>query len=164
MYESDEKIPKYETEVQIELANGTQLLGYLFVKQTQRISDLLNDPRQFIPFKNSDGVVAHLRKETIVKVAQLKQQTEQNGVTDPFEILGVTPSVSDEDLKNAFHTLCTHYHPDTLQSLDLPSDLSDFASSRLIRIIDAYRRIKALRHRMAGTGRNESASTGRVYN
>ena len=163
MYDSDEMIPKYGIEVQVELDNGTRLLGSLFVKQMLRISDLLNDPREFLPFRNSDGTIVHLRKSTIVKLVQLKQETEHNGATDPHEILGVSSSISDEGLKHAFHNLCTHYHPDTLQSFDLPSDLSDFANSRLIRIIDAYRRIKTLRHRSAGNGQDKNSSADPVF-
>ena len=33
MYDTDEKIPKYGIEVQLELDNGTRLLGSLLVKQ-----------------------------------------------------------------------------------------------------------------------------------
>ncbi len=163
MYDSDEMIPKYGIEVQVQLDDGTRLLGSLFVKQMQRISDLLNDPRQFLPFRNSDGTIVHLRKATIVKLVQLKQQTEHNGATDPHEILGVSPSISNEGLKHTFHDLCTHYHPDTLQSFDLPSDLSVFANSHLIRIIDAYRRIKTLRHRSAGNGQDKNSSADPVF-
>lgn len=163
MYESEDKIQKYEIEVQVELDNGTQLLGSLFIKQMQRISDLLNDQRQFLPFQNSDGTIAYLRKATIVKLVQLKQQIEHNGVTDPHETLGVPPTITDKDLKHAFHNLCTHYHPDTLQSLDLPSDLSDYANSRLIRIIDAYRRIKTMRHALAGNGHDKNSSADPAY-
>ena len=76
---------------------------------------------------------------------------------------GVSPSISNEGLKHTFHDLCTHYHPDTLQSLDLPTDLSDFANSRLIRIIDAYRRIKAMRQKMASNGRDKKPSSEPVF-
>ncbi len=163
MYESDEKIPKYEIEVQVELDNGTQLLGSLFVKQLQRISDLLNDPRQFLPFQNSDGTIVYLRKATIVKLVHLKQQVEPNGAADPYDILGVSPSIGDANLKHAFHDLCTHYHPDALQSLNLPTDISDFANSRLIRIIDAYRRITTMRDRALGNGQDKNSSVGPVF-
>ena len=163
MYDSAEKIPKYEIEIEVELDNGTRLLGFLFLKQLQRISDLLNDPRQFIPFQNSDGTIVHLRKATIVKLVQLKQKIEHNGAANPYEILGVSPNIGDEDLKHTFHDLCTQYHPDTLQSLDLPSDLSDFANSRLIRIVDAYRRMTTTRHRAAGNGQDKNSSADPVF-
>ncbi len=163
MYDSSEKIQKYGIEVQVELDNGTRLLGCLFVTQMQRISDLLNDPRQFIPFQNSDGNIVYLRKATIVKVVQLMPQIDHNGAADPYEILGVSLNISDKDLKRTFHSLCTHYHPDTLQSLGLPADLSDFANARLIRIIDAYRRIKTMRLRVVGNGHEENSPPESVF-
>ena len=129
----------------------------------QRISDLLNDPRQFLPFQNSDGTIVYMRKATIVKLVELKQQIEHNGTADPYEILGVSANIGDEDLKHTFHDLCTHYHPDALQSLNLPTDISDFANSRLIRIIDAYRRIATMRDRAVGNGQDKNSSVGPIF-
>ena len=45
MYESDQKVEKHKAEVEIELGNGARMLGTLFIKQMQRISDLMNDSR-----------------------------------------------------------------------------------------------------------------------
>ncbi len=150
MYNSGEKTPKYKTEVQVQFDDGTSLLGYIFLKQMQRISDFLNDPRQFLPFQKSDGPIVYIRKATIAKVIELKQQDEHDGPKDPYDVLGVSPNIGDEDLKHNFHNLCKHYHPDRVQTLDLPADLSEFASSRLLRIIDAYRRVTTSRHRAVG--------------
>ncbi len=152
MFDSDEKIPKYKVEVQIELDDGTPLLGSLYVKQMQRVSDLLNDPREFLPFLRSDGLTIYLRKATITSVAEVKQEASDE-VSDPYQILGVPAGVSTEDLKQAFHSLCGYYHPDRLQSLNLPDDFTEFASSRLVRIIDAYRRVMAQRQAANGNGR-----------
>ena len=158
MYGPEEKIPKYKTEIQVQFDDGVSLLGFIFLKQMQRVSDLLNDPRQFLPFQKSDGAIVYIRKATIAKVIELKQQDEHSAPSDPYEILGVSPSIREEDLKRAFHDLCHHYHPDRVQLLDLPTDLSDFASSRLIRIIDAYRRITSKRHGAVGNGQDKNSS------
>ncbi len=163
MYNSGEKTPKYKTEVQVQFDDGTSLLGYIFLKQMQRISDFLNDPRQFLPFQKSDGPIVYIRKATIAKVIELKQQDEHNAPSDPYDILGVSPGASDEDLKRVFHDLCGHYHPDRVQLLDLPTDLSDFANSRLIRIIDAYRRITSKRRGAAGNGQDKNSSGDPVF-
>ncbi len=163
MYESGEKIPKYKTEVQVQFDDGDSLLGFIFLKQMQRVSDLLNDPRQFLPFQKLDGPVVYIWKATIAKVTELKQQDEHNASSDPYEILGVSTSISDEDLKHAFRDLCNHYHPDRVQPLDLPADLSEFANARLIRIIDAYRRITAGRHGAVGNGQDKNASPDSVF-
>ena len=162
MYGSEEQIPKYKTEVQVQFDDGASVLGFVFLKQMQRVSDLLNDPRQFLPFQKSDGPIVYVRKATIANVIELKQQDEHIAPSDPYEILGVSPSISKEDLKHAFHDLCNHYHPDRVQPLDLPADLSDLASSRLIRIIDSYRRITTMRHGAVGNGQEDDSPFTRV--
>lgn len=153
MFQSDDKIDKVRIEAAVRLEDGTDLLGCLFVKPLQRVSDLLNDTRQFLPFQLSDGPIVHLHKSKIAKVTQLAQEPGQEDAFDPYDILGVTPAASDEKLKEAYHGLCSAYHPDKLQGLGLPSDFSEIANSRLVRIIDAYRRIKDARQGANGKDR-----------
>ena len=43
----------------------------------QRVSDLLNDSRRFLPFQVSDGRIAHLQKSKIATVSQLVQEQDQ---------------------------------------------------------------------------------------
>jgi DnaJ domain/Family of unknown function (DUF6812) len=150
MFDSDDKIAKLKIEVTVGLEDGTDLLGYLFVKPLQRISDLLNDHRQFLPLQLTDGPVVHLHKSKIAKVVQLIQEPDSEDSFDPYGILGIAPGVSDEQLKAAYHSLCSDYHPDKLQGLGLPSEFSEIANSRIVRIIDAYRRITASRQRSNG--------------
>jgi hypothetical protein len=145
MYNSDEKIDKIKIEAAVQLEDGTNLLGFLFVKPMQRVSELLNDHRQFLPFQVSDGPIVHLHKSKIAKVSQLVQEPDQEDTFDPYEILGVSPAANDEKLKETYYSLCSANHPDKLQGLGLPSDFSEIANSRIVRIIDAYRRIMAAR-------------------
>ena len=145
MIESDEKIDKIRIEAAVKLEDGTNLLGFLFVKPMQRVSDLLYDHRQFLPLQVTDGPIVHLHKSKIARVAQLTQEPDLEETFDPYEVLGVSPGVSDEKLKETYHNLCSAYHPDKLQGLGLPSDFSEIANSRIVRIIDAYRRITAAR-------------------
>ena len=154
MYESDEKISKWKIEVQVELDNGTRHLGFLFVKPMQRLSDLLNDTRSFLPIQTADGLIVQLAKSTIAKVVQLDQKAEAEAITDPYDILGVSPRVSDERLKESYHTLCTEYHPDKLLSMGVAPEFIDLANSRITRIIDAYHRVRILRRGTAGNGQS----------
>ncbi len=154
MYESDEKISKWKVEIQVELDNGTRLLGFLFVTPTQRLSDLLNDARSFLPTQTADGLIAQLAKSTIAKVVQLDQTAEAESITDPYDILGVSRRVSDEKLKESYHALCNEYPPDKLVSLGVASEFIDLANSRITRIIDAYRRAQIMRRGAAGNGPN----------
>ncbi len=154
MYESDEKISKWQIEVRVELHDGTRLLGFLFVTQTQRLSDLLNDARSFLPMQTADGLIAQLAKSTIAKIVQLDQKAEAAAITDPYDILGVSPRVSDQKLKERYHALCIEYHPDKLLSVGVAPEFIDLANSRITRIIDAYRRVQIMRRSAAGNGRN----------
>ncbi len=117
----------------------------------QRLSDLLNDPREFLPVQTPEGLIVHIRKATIARVTQLDQAVEAGAATDPYEILGVSPRVGDEDLRRAYHELCARHHPDKLVSLGLAAEYIDLANSRIVRVIDAYGRIQKQRHGEAGT-------------
>ncbi len=163
MYESDEKISKWKIEVRVELEDGARLLGFLFVKPMQRLSDLLNDTRSFLPLQTADGLIVQLAKSTIAKVVQLDQKADAAAITDPYDILGVSPRVSDQKLKETYHALCTEYHPDKLLSVGVATEFIDLANTRITRIIDAYRRVQIMRRGAAGNGRNgQSGQSGKA--
>ena len=151
MYESEHKVWKTKLEVEVELDDGARLLGFLFIKQMQRLTDLLNDTREFLPVQTPEGLIVHLRKSTIARVTQLDQAVEAGTVTDPYEILGVSPRVSDEVLRRTYHNLCAQHHPDKLVSLGLAAEYIDLANSRIVRVIEAYGRIKNERYGVAKT-------------
>ena len=162
MYESEHKVWKTTLEVEVELDDGARLLGFLFIKQMQRLSDLLNDPREFLPFQTTEGIVVHLRKATIAKITQLDQTVETGAATDPYEILGVSPRAGNEELRRTYHELCARHHPDKLVSLGLAAEYIDLANSRIVRVIDAYGRIQKERHgETAGTKQREAAYAAR---
>ena len=85
---------------------------------------------------------------------QLDQKAEAKAITDPYDILGVSPRVSDKRLKESYHALCTEYHPDRLLSIGVGPEFIDLANSRITRIIDAYRRVRIMRRGAAGNGQN----------
>ena len=149
MYVSEHWVGKDKVEVQVELDDGARLLGFLFVKQGQRISDLLNDERGFLPLLTSDGLIVLLKKTAIARVTQLDQAAECAALTDPYEILGVSPRGDDGALRKAYHALCARHHPDKLVSLGLAGAYVDMANSRLARVIDAYHRVQKLRQAAA---------------
>lgn len=145
MYEQGQKLSKIEIEVEVQLDDGSRFLGILALSQGQRVSDLMNDERTFIPVQLPGGSVVIQRKSAIAKVAPLDQQVDQTEARDPYDVLGVPHSVSDEELKKFYHSLCAENHPDRVQSSGLSPHFVEMANSRMIRINDAYQRILEMR-------------------
>jgi DnaJ like chaperone protein len=64
---------------------------------------------------------------------------------DPYLVLGITPDISDEDLKKAYRRLVRENHPDTLIARGVPSELVSIANEKLAAINVAYDRIVKVR-------------------
>lgn len=142
MYDSDHYTQyKVKIEVELELQDGSILLGHVFAAPKQRLSDLLNDERQFLPFATSSGIVTVLHKSSIRRATPVQQSDQAEPATDPYKILGVSESISDEALKEAYHEIGRRTHPDRLFALGLPKDFIELANEKMARINDAYRRI-----------------------
>ena len=55
-------------------------------------------------------------------------------MNDPYSVLGVSPSASDEDVKKAYRELARKYHPDNYHD----NPLADLASEKMKEINEAY--------------------------
>ena len=75
-------------------------------------------------------------------------------MNDPYSVLGVSPSASDEEVKKAYRELARKYHPDNYQN----NPLADLAEEKMKEINEAYDQITKQR---AGGG--SSGSYGGSY-
>ena len=68
-------------------------------------------------------------------------------MTDPYQVLGISPSASDEEVKEAYRKLSQQYHPD-MQSGN--SVMEDIANEKMADINAAYDEI--MNQRRSNTG------------
>lgn len=79
---------------------------------------------------------------------------------NPYEILGVSPDASEEEIKKAYRSLVKKYHPDNYAN----SPLADVAEEKMKEVNEAYEQIKQMRK--GGTdsqGAGGSYSSGNAY-
>ena len=69
-------------------------------------------------------------------------------MNDPYKVLGVSPSASDEEVKTAYRNLAKKYHPDNYAN----SPLADLADEKMKEINEAYDQILNDRKNGGSTG------------
>jgi len=74
------KSPKFNIPARIDLSNGVSMYCVVFVRQNQRVIEMLGDERTFIPVQTNDGVSllnkAHILRLEILTKAEIKENSE----------------------------------------------------------------------------------------
>ena len=79
---------------------------------------------------------------------------------NPYDVLGVSPSASDEEIKRAYHDLARKYHPDNCQN----DALKELAAEKMKEINRAYDTIKEWRQSgYQGDAKGDTAQNDPFY-
>lgn len=75
-------------------------------------------------------------------------------MTNPYEVLGVSETATDEEIKSAYRKLAKKYHPDNYVN----SPLADVAEQKMKEVNEAYDTINQWRQKGKGTGSTSSSA------
>lgn len=70
-----------------------------------------------------------------------------SSLQDAYDVLGVSPSASDEEIKKAYRRLMSQNHPDKLVAKGLPEEMMKLAKEKTQQISKAYETIQEARKR-----------------
>ena len=105
-------VEKQRVLVIVQLTTGETLFGYIHAAQSERLSDVLNDPRLFLPFEDIDGEHMIHAKTSIMRVYEICNVTKHFSHPDPYVVLNVSRADSWETIQRAYRHQMLLCHPD----------------------------------------------------
>ncbi|MEG0017645.1 MAG: J domain-containing protein [Hydrogenoanaerobacterium sp.] len=77
-------------------------------------------------------------------------------MTDPYQVLGIAPTATDDEVKTAYREMARKYHPDNYAN----NPLADLASEKMKEINEAYDAISEQRKNGSGYSSNAGGYSG----
>lgn len=145
-------------DVHLTLKGQTPFNAAVYITLGTRLSDLLNDTRQFIPVRLENGETMIVAKSQIISIAETEsvasatsdELAEVNAAKtraaarkgfDPYAVLRISPEADLDVVRNAYKARMKAVHPDTVASLGLDDDLARAALLAAQKVNYAYKKI-----------------------
>ncbi len=137
------RVHKTRHRVAVTLTDGSVITGFLFLGARERLLDVFNDQRSFLPIKTVDERLVFLAKSSITLAEPVPETAVQRAShyegDNPYAILGVAEGADEATVKSAYHDLMRAFHPDQVIAAGLGEGLVKLAEERVQRINAAYR-------------------------
>ena len=154
--------------VELTLVDGEGEKGKLLVPAGKLAAEVLNGAAMFVEFEPYGGErrfiakaqLASVRLVGVPRTQTLGRRSAQDGF-DPYDILGVSPGTSWDEVRQAYVRLSKAYHPDRYSTAVLPDDVKDYLETMARRINAAYTALEAPQKviRRAAAARSEPIFT-----
>ena len=121
--------------ISLKLVSGETIKGKLTAGMTGKLADTINKEEPFVEVQRADGtmvmiaknVIAQIEKIETPKTDQLDKRLSNQGILDPYTVLGVNRNANKLDVQAAYHTLARRYHPDHFSGREIhPKSCSTF--------------------------------------
>ena len=132
--------------VRLCLTDGAEVEAEIWCAQGERLADVLNDARAFLPIGQGDDVRC-IAKSVIATAETLGSAPRE--ARDPYEVLRIEPSASDAEVRSAWMTRMKASHPDRLASLGLDESVVYAARQACQRINAAHDEVMRTRRAAA---------------
>ena len=128
--------------VRLCLTSGEEVEGEVFAGQGERLADILNDERAFLPVAMGERVEV-LAKASIARASLIAAAPTE--ASCPYGVLRLPRGASDAEVRAAWMKGLKACHPDRLAALDLSEEVI-YAARRAAQAINgAYEAIRAER-------------------
>lgn len=128
-------------------------LAKMFKTNRELLEDVLDG---LFHIAKADEVIHPNEEEFLVSVAQrfgfsetefkyIKARHVDTQQRDPYDVLEISPDISDADLKSHYRKLVSENHPDKLMARGVPEEFIELANKKLATINEAYDEICKIR-------------------
>lgn len=127
---------KLKTMVELVLTDGRVMTGEVFLAQGERLIDILNDGRGFLPLELVDGEVMAIAKSMVATGKAICREPAKR--RSPHAVLRVPPGASMHEVRDAWRQRIKACHPDRIAAMNLDETIEYAARKTCQQINAAY--------------------------